>query len=77
MAPPADWLTRLARVVGPTGPPKRIGHDIWKVSAGGRTLVAKLGPDPLDEADGLGALWLYPGRRRCPRWCWPRPVFWS
>jgi len=66
VASPADWLTRLVSVVGPTGPPSQVGKDIWTVSAGGRTLVAKLGANALDEADGLEILKAVPGAPPVP-----------
>jgi len=65
-SPPARWLTRLARVLGPTGPPRRLDGDAWIVEAGGRTLVAKLGPGSLDEADGLRRLSEVPGAPPVP-----------
>ncbi len=66
MASPMVWLTRLASVVGPTGPPTQVGNDVWKVSAGGRTLVAKLGANALDEAVGLETLKAVPGAPPVP-----------
>ena len=44
-SPPAHWLNRLARALGPTGPPRQLGGAAWMVEAGGRTVVAKLGPE--------------------------------
>jgi fructosamine-3-kinase len=66
MAQPPVWLTRLAGVVGPTGPPTPLGSDIWKVSAGNCTLVAKLGANALDEAAGLETLMAVPGAPPVP-----------
>jgi len=65
-SPLARWLTRLARELGPTGPPRRLGGDAWIVEAGGRTLVAKFGPGSLDEADGLRRLSGVPGAPPVP-----------
>jgi fructosamine-3-kinase len=48
-----EWLFRLNRVVGPTGPVRRLAGNAYAVEAGERTLVAKLGSGVLDEADGL------------------------
>lgn len=52
-ASPAHWLDRLSRVCGPAGPIRQLGASAWMVEAGGRSLVAKLGPGCLDEAAGL------------------------
>jgi fructosamine-3-kinase len=66
MASSAPWLARLASVVGPTGPARRLGGDVWMVKAGGRPLVAELGPRALDEADGLTRLGEVPGAPPVP-----------
>jgi fructosamine-3-kinase len=51
------WLTRLRDVVGPLGPPRRLGAHVWKVEAGtGHHLVVKSGPGARDEAAGLSLL---------------------
>jgi len=65
-SPLARWLTRLARELGPTRRPRRLGGDAWIVEAGGRTLVAKFGPGSLDEADGLRRLSGVPGAPPVP-----------
>ncbi len=66
MGSSANWLTRLASVVGPTGPTRQLGGGVWMVSAGGRTLVAKLGASAFDEADGLERLIAVPGAPPVP-----------
>jgi fructosamine-3-kinase len=51
------WLERLAEALGVRpGPPRPLGAGIWRVSAGGRELVAKTGSGVVDEAAGLQAL---------------------
>jgi len=62
----ASWLTRIASVVGPTGPIRRIGGGAWTVTAGSRTLVVKLGASALDEAEGLAHLSRVPGAPPVP-----------
>jgi fructosamine-3-kinase len=47
------WLARIERELGPIGPTRPLGGNAWKVEAGGRTLVAKVGPGCADEAGGL------------------------
>lgn len=66
MASSPNWLTRLARVVGPIGPTRQLGGSVWKVSAGGRTLVAKVGAGAFDEAEGLERLKAVPGAPPVP-----------
>jgi fructosamine-3-kinase len=66
MAAPNDWQTTLARVVGPTGNVQSLGGQAWLVEAGGRRLVAKLGPGVLDESDGLRQLAAVPGAPPVP-----------
>jgi fructosamine-3-kinase len=56
MTSPSDWQTRLARAIGPIGPTRSLGGNIWMVEAGGRRLVAKCGVGALDEASGLRSL---------------------
>ncbi len=51
-----DWRSRLARAVGPLESLRAIGGSAWMVEAGGRAMVAKLGPGAADEASGLRAL---------------------
>jgi fructosamine-3-kinase len=55
-APPAHVLRRLAGAVGSIGSTRRLGEQVWMVTAGGRVLVAKVGVGVLDEADGLRRL---------------------
>jgi fructosamine-3-kinase len=47
------WLARLDRELGPIGPTRPVGGSAWMLEAGGRALVAKVGPGCADEADGL------------------------
>jgi fructosamine-3-kinase len=55
------WLPQLAAALEVTpGPPRPLGAGIWRVSAGGRELVAKTGRGVADEAAGLEALALVP-----------------
>ncbi len=61
-----SWLARLSSVVGPTGPPSRLGGDAWAVMAGARTYVVKLGAGALDEADGLERIGGVPGAPPVP-----------
>jgi fructosamine-3-kinase len=63
---PTDWQTRLARVVGPVGNVRPLAGQAWQVEAGGRGLVAKLGPGVLDESDGLRQLAAVPGAPPVP-----------
>jgi fructosamine-3-kinase len=53
---PVGWLAQLADRLGPTGPPQPIGEGLWRVQAGPRPLVAKVGAGVADEADGLRRL---------------------
>jgi fructosamine-3-kinase len=55
-APPAHVLRRVASAVGPIGLSRRLGGQVWTVTAGGRSLVIKVGAGVLDEADGLRRL---------------------
>jgi fructosamine-3-kinase len=55
-ASPSDWRARLAEAVGPLGAVQPLGANAWSVEAGGRMLVAKVGPGARDEADGLRRL---------------------
>ncbi len=64
--PAVPWLTRVAAAVGPTEPVRSLGAHAWIVEAGGRTLVAKLGPGARDEADGLASLGQVPGAPPVP-----------
>ena len=60
-APPPHVLRRLASAVGPIGSTRRLGEQLWMVTAGERVLVAKVGAGVLDEADGLRSLGAVPG----------------
>jgi fructosamine-3-kinase len=52
-----SWLGRLAEAVGATaGGFRPLGGRAWRLSAGGRQLVAKSGAGVLDEAEGLRRL---------------------
>ena len=66
MAASADWLKRLASVVGPTGQTRPLGGGAWMVPAGGRILVAKLDAGAIDQADGLRRLKAVPGAPPVP-----------
>jgi fructosamine-3-kinase len=66
MASSAPWLRHLARAVGPTGPPRRLGANTWMVEAAGRRLVVKVGPATSDERDGLQQLRGVPGAPPVP-----------
>jgi fructosamine-3-kinase len=48
-----DWHARLADALGPLGDVRALGSSAWLVEAGGRSVVAKVGPGALDEAEGL------------------------
>ena len=60
------WQATLAREVGPIGEVRRLGGGAWWVEAGGRRVVAKVGPGVLDEADGLRQLGGVPGSPPVP-----------
>jgi fructosamine-3-kinase len=51
--PSADWRARLASALGPIGDVRSLGGSAWLAEAGGRSVVAKVGPGALDEAEGL------------------------
>ena len=53
-------------MVGPVGNVRPLGGQAWLVDAGGRGLVAKLGPGVLDESDGLRQLAAVPGAPPVP-----------
>jgi fructosamine-3-kinase len=63
---PTSWQTTLAGEVGPVGEVRRLGGGAWWVEAGGRRLVAKIGPGVLDEAGGLQQLAAVPGSPPVP-----------
>ncbi len=52
----ADWRARLSAVVGRLEKVRPLSGNAWSVTAGGRGLVAKVGPGALDEAAGLRRL---------------------
>jgi fructosamine-3-kinase len=52
----ADWRARLSQVVGRLEKVRPLSGNAWSVTAGGRSLVAKVGPGALDEAQGLQEL---------------------
>jgi fructosamine-3-kinase len=61
------WLAQLAAALDVTpDPPRPLGAGIWRVVAGGRELVAKIGPGVVDEAAGLRALARVPGAPPVP-----------
>ena len=57
---------RSPGTVGPVGNVRPLGGQAWLVEAGGRRLVAKLGPGVLDESDGLRQLAAVPGAPPVP-----------
>jgi fructosamine-3-kinase len=61
-----SWLARVAEVVGPAGPPRRLGGGAWAVAAGGRTYAVKVGAGAVDEAAGLEQLGAVPGAPPVP-----------
>jgi fructosamine-3-kinase len=63
---PPDWQRTLAGTVGPVGNVRPLGGQAWLVEAGGRRLVAKLGPGVLNESDGLRQLAAVPGAPPVP-----------
>jgi len=64
--PPARVLHRLASAVGPIGPTRRLGAQVWMVTAGARVLVVKVGAGVVDEAEGLRRLGAVPGAPPVP-----------
>jgi fructosamine-3-kinase len=54
--PSTDWRARLASELGPIGHVRALGGSAWLVEAGGRSVVAKVGPGALDEAEGLKSI---------------------
>jgi fructosamine-3-kinase len=65
-APPEHVRRRVASAVGPIGLTRRLGGQVWAVTAGGRTLVIKVGAGVVDEADGLRRLAAVPGAPPVP-----------
>jgi fructosamine-3-kinase len=61
MPTPTDWRARLAGAIGPIGAVRPLGGGASLVEAGGRRLVAKVGPGARDEAEGLRQLARVPG----------------
>ncbi|HWD55317.1 MAG TPA: fructosamine kinase family protein [Acidimicrobiales bacterium] len=53
---PTDWRRRVERIAGPVDAAHPLSTNAWLVEAGGRRLVAKVGPGARDEADGLRRL---------------------
>lgn len=67
MASSPSWLPRLAEALGPTGAVRPLGGGAWRVElAGGRPVLAKVGPGVADEADGLRRLGAVPGGPAVP-----------
>jgi fructosamine-3-kinase len=54
--PSADWRVRLGSALGPLGEVRALGGGAFLVEAGGRPVVAKVGPGAPDEAEGLERL---------------------
>ncbi len=52
----ASWLRRVAEALGPVTSSRPLGGSAWRLEAGGRVVVAKVGPGSCDEADGLRLL---------------------
>ena len=50
---PGDWRVRVSEVVGRLEKARPLSGNAWSVTAGGRSLVAKVGPGARDEARGL------------------------
>jgi len=51
-----SWPERLAAAFGPVDRSQSLGPSIWRVTAGGRDLVVKVGAGVRDEAEGLRSL---------------------
>ena len=56
MASSASWLQRVAEALGPVTSRQALGGSAWRIEAGGRAVVAKVGPGSADEAGGLRLL---------------------
>ena len=56
MASSTTWLERLASALGAPERVEALAAGAWRVTAGGRQLVAKTGPGAVDEAGGLRLL---------------------
>lgn len=54
MEPP--WVALVGRAIGPVGGRVPLGGSAWRLTVGGRVLVAKVGPGVADEAGGLRTL---------------------
>jgi fructosamine-3-kinase len=50
------WPERLSAVLGPVQRARSLGGSIWRVAAGGRDMVVKVGAGAQDEAEGLRSL---------------------
>jgi fructosamine-3-kinase len=50
------WRTRVAELLGATGSPLPLGGRVWRLPAGPRQLVVKVGAGAVDEAEGLEAM---------------------
>jgi fructosamine-3-kinase len=51
-----DWRRRVSNAVSPIDAVRALSSNAWLVEAGGRQLVAKVGPGVRDETDGLRRL---------------------
>jgi fructosamine-3-kinase len=51
-----SWLDLVAGAVGPVSEREPLGGSAWRLTVGGRVLVAKTGPGVSDEATGLRTL---------------------
>ena len=63
----STWQRRAADAFGPIDSARSLGGGAWRVTAGGRDLVAKCGPGTADEAAGLAALGRVQGSPAVPR----------
>jgi fructosamine-3-kinase len=63
---PADWRRRVASAIGAVDTVRSLGTNAWLLDAGGRRLVAKVGPGARDEADGLRRLAAVPNAPPVP-----------
>jgi fructosamine-3-kinase len=69
----AGWLPQVVDLLGPAGPPRSIGVGLWRVRAGHRELVVKVGAGVADEADGLRRLGRVEGAPPVPEVVLDRP----
>jgi fructosamine-3-kinase len=63
---PDNWHRRVANAVGAVDTVRSLSTNAWLVEAGGRRLVAKVGPGARDEADGLRRLAAVPNAPPVP-----------